>query len=457
MPSSPDDVSVEIIPHSALPSVVIVGRPNVGKSTLFNAILRQRRSIVGDEPGITRDRIAGAGSYRGRPFELIDTGGIITDDTEMIPREILKQARVALESAAQVIFLIDGRSEITGADRDLAKMLRKLGKPVSLAVNKIDSQKREVLAHEFHTLGFEHLFPVSAEHHLGLDDLLEHVTANFPVDVERATKVEHPVKESTAAEHAKEAPKIKVAIIGRPNVGKSTLLNALTGSERAIVSPIAGTTRDAVDETIVENGTEYVFIDTAGIRRKGKTKLMAEKLSVVMARRHLRMCNVALFVIDASEGVLALDATIAGYAHEEGRAVVIAVNKWDIAKEKDKRKFLEDLHDRLKFLDYAPVVLISAMKKQGTRGLFALIKKAYDSANAHISTGALNRFVADLQWEYRMKIFYITQGSVRPPTFIVFTDKAGDMHFSAERFLINRLREKFGFEGTPIVIKTKRR
>jgi GTP-binding protein len=457
MPLPPQTEADEFAPHNALPSVVIVGRPNVGKSTLFNAILRQRRSIVGDEPGITRDRIAGAGSYRGRPFELIDTGGIITDDTEMIPREILKQARVALEDAAQVIFLIDGRTEITGADRDLAKMLRKLGKPVSLAVNKIDSQKREMLTHEFHTLGFEHLFPVSAEHHLGLDDLLEHITAAFPIDVARATKPEHPVKESTAAEHAKEAPKIKVAIIGRPNVGKSTLLNALTGSERSIVSPIAGTTRDAVDETIVENGTEYVFIDTAGIRRKGKTKLMAEKLSVVMARRHLRMCNVALFVIDASEGVLALDATIAGYAHEEGRAVVIAVNKWDIAKEKDRRKFLEDLHDRLKFLDYAPVVLISAMKKQGTRGLFALIKNAYNSANAHISTGALNRFVEHLQWEYRMKIFYITQGSVRPPTFIVFTDKAGDMHFSAERFLINRLREKFGFEGTPIVIKTKRR
>jgi GTP-binding protein len=457
MPDTPLTDADEFAPHSALPSVVIVGRPNVGKSTLFNAILRQRRSIVGDEPGITRDRIAGAGSYRGRPFELIDTGGIITDDNEMIPREILKQARVALEDAAQVIFLIDGRTEITGADRDLAKMLRKLGKPVSLVVNKIDSQKRESLAHEFHSLGFEHLFPVSAEHHLGLDDLLEHITASFPVDVARSTKPEHPVKESTAAEHAKEAPKIKVAIIGRPNVGKSTLLNALIGSERAIVSPIAGTTRDAVDETMVENGTEYVFIDTAGIRRKGKTKLMAEKLSVVMARRHLRMCNVALFVIDASEGVLSLDATIAGYAHEEGRAIVIAVNKWDVTKERDKRLFLEGLHDRLKFLDYAPVVLISAMKKQGTRGLFALIKNAYDSANKHISTGALNRFVKDLQWEHSVKIYYITQGSVRPPTFIVFTDKAGDLHFSAERYLINRLREKFGFEGTPIVIKTKRR
>jgi GTP-binding protein len=457
MPLPSQSEADEFAPHSSLPSVVIVGRPNVGKSTLFNAILRQRRSIVGDEPGITRDRIAGAGNYRGRPFELIDTGGIITDDNEMIPREILKQARVALEDAAQVIFLIDGRTEITGADRDLAKMLRKVGKPVSLVVNKIDSQKRESLTHEFHSLGFEHLFPVSAEHHLGLDDLLEHITAGFAVDIARSTKVQHPVAETTAAEHAKESPKIKVAIIGRPNVGKSTLLNALTGTERSIVSPIAGTTRDAVDETIHENGVEYVFIDTAGIRRKGKTKLMAEKLSVVMARRHLRMCNVALFVIDASEGVLSLDATIAGYAHEEGRAIVIAVNKWDVTKERDKRVFLENLHDRLKFLDYASIAFISAQKKQGTRGLFETIKKAYDSANQHISTGALNRFVEHLQWEYRMKIYYITQGSVRPPTFIVFTDKAGDLHFSAERYLINRLREKFGFEGTPIVIKTKRR
>jgi GTP-binding protein len=375
----------------------------------------------------------------------------------MIPREILKQARVALEDASQVVFLIDGRTEITGGDRDLAKMLRKLGKPVTLAVNKIDSQKRESLAHEFHSLGFPNLFPISAEHHLGLDDLLEHVTAGFPVDVERATKPEHPAAETTAAERAKEAQKIKVAIIGRPNVGKSTLLNALTGTERAIVSPIAGTTRDAVDETIVDNGVEYVFIDTAGIRRKGKTKLMAEKLSVVMARRHLRMCNVALFVIDASEGALSLDATIAGYAHEEGRAVVIAVNKWDATKEKSKRKFLEDMRDRFKFLDYAPVALISAQKKQGTRALLPLIKKAYESSNRHISTGALNRFVAELEWEYNMKIFYITQGSVRPPTFVVFTDRAGDLHFSAERYLINRLREKFDFEGTPIVIKTKRR
>ena len=283
-----------------LPSVVIVGRPNVGKSTLFNAILRSRRSIVGDEPGITRDRIYGVGDYRGRRFELIDTGGIIPNDDELIPSEILRQASFALKTADQVIFLIDGRSELTGADRDLAKMLRRLGKPVALAVNKIDSPARSGLAHEFHEMGFEHLYPVSAEHQLGIDDLMAHVTSAFP---------------ESGPEPDVAPRQIKVAIIGRPNVGKSTLLNALAGSERSIVSPVAGTTRDAVDETVTHDGIDYVFVDTAGIRRKGKTHQMAEKLSVVMARRHLRMSHVAVLVLDAMEGVLALDATIAGYAH----------------------------------------------------------------------------------------------------------------------------------------------
>ncbi len=251
-------------------------------------------------------------------------------------------------------------------------------------------------------------------------------------------------------------PPIKVAIIGRPNVGKSTLLNALAGSERAIVSPIAGTTRDAVDETIEHKGIEFSFVDTAGIRRKGKTKLMAEKLSVVMARRHLRMCNVALLVIDATEGMLALDATIAGYAHEEGRAIVIVVNKWDQAK-MGKRKFAEELADHLKFLDYAQVAFISAKDREGVMGLFAMIRKAFEAASKRVSTGELNRFVAALKWEHGVKIYYMTQADVRPPKFIVFTDKAQNLHFSAERYLMNRLREKFGFEGTPIVLKSKRR
>jgi GTPase len=441
-----DPASATIETVQEIPSVVIVGRPNVGKSTLFNAILRQRRSIVGDEPGITRDRIYGQAVYRGRPFELIDTGGIIAHDSDLIPSEILKQARVAIAPAAYVIFLIDGRAEITSADRDLAGMLRKTGKPVALAVNKIDSSKREVLAHEFHSLGFKDLFPVSAEHHIGLDELLEFVTRDFP----------GPTPEG-ATDAGPEGRKINVAIIGRPNVGKSTLLNAMAGSERSIVSPVAGTTRDAVDETVLHNGTEYVFVDTAGIRRKGKTKLMAEKLSVMMARRHLRMANVAVLVLDATEGLLALDATIAGYAHEEGRGLVICVNKWDAAKEKGKRKFSEQIQDHLKFLDYAPVVYISAKEHQGMRTLFGLIRKAYDAASLRIGTGELNRFVETLNWEYDMKIYYLTQVSVRPPTFLVFTDKAGKLHFSAERYLMNRLRERFGFEGTPIEIKTRRR
>jgi GTP-binding protein len=434
----------ETPPGSAvLPVVVIVGRPNVGKSTLFNAITGTRRSIVGDEPGITRDRIHGLADYCGRPFELIDTGGIIQNDAELIPSEILKQARVALDRAAQIIFLIDGRAEITGADRDLAKMLRRVGKPVALAVNKIDSTARENLAHEFHALGFPNLFPISAEHRIGLDDLLDHVTQGF----EKIAAPEEPV----------DRREVKVAIIGRPNVGKSTLLNALVGEERSIVSPVAGTTRDAVDERVRHNDFDFVFVDTAGIRRKGKTKEMAEKLSVVMARRHIRMANVVVVVLDASEGVLGLDATIAGYAHEEGRALVLCVNKWDVTAEKDKQRFIENMRDALKFLDYAQVAFVSAKTGAGVNRLFGMIRDAFNSASKRVSTGELNRFVEMLDFDRDIKVYYMTQASTRPPEFIVFTDKAKNMHFSTERFLMNQLRKRFGFEGTPIVIKTKRR
>jgi len=427
-----------------LPTVVIVGRPNVGKSTLFNAIVRQRRSIVGDEPGITRDRIQGEANYRGRRFEVIDTGGIIPNDADMIPTEILKQARMALDQASHIIFLIDGRTEITGIDRELAQMLRRLGKPVSVAVNKIDTQKREDLAHEFHSLGFRNLFPVSAEHRLGLEELLEHITRDWEISEEE--------------EKTEETPRaIKVAIIGRPNVGKSTLLNALVGSERAIVSPVAGTTRDSVDETVVHEGVEYVFVDTAGIRRKGRTHLMAEKMSVVMARRSIRMADVVVLVLDAEQGVVGSDATVAGYAHEEGRAIVICVNKWDIAKEKSRRVFTEQLRDELKFLDYARVAFVSAKDGRGTKALFGLIREAYQGASQRVTTGELNRFAAKLHLDQDLKIYYLTQASVRPPTFVLFTDRAKELHFSTERNVINRLREKFGFHGTPLVLKTKRR
>ncbi|MGH9628784.1 MAG: ribosome biogenesis GTPase Der, partial [Bryobacteraceae bacterium] len=387
--------------------------------------------------------IYGEARHRGRRLEVIDTGGIIPNDAELIPSEILRQARVALEKAAHIIFVIDGRAEITGIDRDLAQMLRQLGKPVALAVNKIDSASRETLAHEFYTLGFEHLFPVSAEHRMGLHELLDHATSTFP-------SAEEP-------EGGEGTQRIKVAIIGRPNVGKSTLLNALTGQERSIVSPVAGTTRDAVDETLVSEGTEFVFVDTAGIRRKGKTKMMAEKLSVVMARRQIRMANVVLLVIDATEGVLGHDATVAGYAHEEGRSIILCVNKWDAAELKNKKAFAQSIRDELKFLDYAPVAFLSAREGRGVRQLLPLIRTCFDSASRRVTTGELNRFVETLSIEPPIKIFYITQASVRPPTFVLFTDRPQSLHFSAERFLINRLRERFGFKGTPVVVKTRSR
>ena len=326
---NPDETATEI-----LPTVVIVGRPNVGKSTLFNRITGQRRAIVGDEPGITRDRLYITASYEGRRFEVIDTGGIVVSDDDYIPSQILRQARVALEEANQVIFVVDGRSEITSSDRELAGMLRKLGKPVTVAVNKADPGSKEQAFHGFHELGLGEVFPVSAEHSLGVDAMMAHVTATFP-------ESEKPAVTAT----------IRIAIIGRPNVGKSTLLNALSGSERSIVSPIAGTTRDAVDETVEHDGTLFQFMDTAGIRRKGKTTEMAEKLSVVMARRHIRMADVVLVIMDASEGVVALDATIAGYAHEGGRSVIVCVNKWDLVTDTKRKEFEQNVRDHLKFLN----------------------------------------------------------------------------------------------------------
>ena len=421
-----------------LPSVVIVGRPNVGKSTLFNAITGRRRAIVTDEPGITRDRIHGEAVYRGRRFEVVDTGGIVPQESAEIPSQILKQARVALERASHIIFVIDGRSEITAADLELARLLRQLGKPVSLAVNKIDVPSRESLIHDFHSLGIADVFPVSAEHHLGLDELLEHVTEGFPV-----------------SEEEEAADAIRVAIIGRPNVGKSTLLNALVGQERAIVSPIPGTTRDAVDETVVHEGVRYVFVDTAGIRRKGKTRLKAEKLSVVMARRHIRLCDVALLVLDAGEGVVGLDATIGGYAHEEGRAIICCVNKWDLRKARERESFEQHVRSELKFLDYAPVAFVSALTGAGVPALFGLVRQVYESASRRIPTGELNRMLADLKVQVEPRILYMTQTGVRPPTFLLFTDRPEPLHFSRERYLINEIRERFGFQGTPIVLKTR--
>ena len=432
------------------PTVVIVGRPNVGKSTLFNRITGSRRAIVGDEPGITRDRLHGSAEHDGRRFEVIDTGGIVVEDQEYIPAQILRQAEVALAQASQIIFLVDGRAEITGSDRDLARMLLRLGKPVSVAVNKVDTVKHQDLVNAFYELGIPDIFPISAEHGTGIDALLDRVTAGFPARDESETEAETPPEETASGP-------IKIAIIGRPNVGKSTLLNALTGQDRAIVSPIAGTTRDAIDETVTRDGMEYTFVDTAGIRRKSKTHEMAEKLSVVMARRNIRMAHVVLLILDAGEGPVGLDTTIAGYAHEGGRGVIVCVNKWDEVKGQGaalKNEFEAKIRDTFKFLEYAPIVFLSAKSGTGTQKLFPLIRQVYEAASTRITTGELNRFVDQLHFEER-KIYYITQHSIRPPAFAVFTSKGGPLHFSHERYLINQLRRKFGFKGTPILLQTR--
>ncbi|HLW53893.1 MAG TPA: ribosome biogenesis GTPase Der [Candidatus Angelobacter sp.] len=464
------------------PLLAIVGRPNVGKSTLFNRIVGSRRAIVGDEPGITRDRLYGETTWEGRRLRVVDTGGIVPDEKDLIPAEIFRQAWVALEEAAAIIMVVDGRTELASPDMDLARLLRRMNKPLFLAVNKVDTREMEAPAENFRTLGIEQLYTVSAEHGTGTAELLDEVVKAIPAGDDEAAKESGPEPVAADAvqpegESAEEVPpprETKVAIIGHPNVGKSTLLNALTGTSRAIVSPIAGTTRDAVDEVIERDGKSYRFIDTAGIRRKGKTRLMAEKLSVVMARKHLEAADVALLVLDAVEGVSALDAAIGGYADESGRSVVIVVNKWDLvgpsrknedgARPADRSVYEQQVRKALKFLDYAPIVFVSASEGKNLDRLFETLEIVAVERRKRISTSQMNRFVESVDFEragvpYRqkVKVFYMTQASVAPPTFVLFTDKDVKLHFSYERFLQNQIRKAFGFVGTPIRIKNRAR
>lgn len=472
-----------------IPILAIVGKPNVGKSTIFNRLIGSRRSIVGDEPGITRDRLYGETTWNGQRVRIVDTGGILPDDKELIPSEIFRQARVALEEADAIILVVDVRTALTSPDIELARLLRKMGKPLFLAVNKVDSAKQEAEAENMRTLGIERLFPISAEHGRGIIELLEaaiHAATDHagitpyresakPAEAEMPETKEPPAEGSESEDSEKEPAgpiETKVAIIGHPNVGKSTMLNALTGTSRAIVSPIAGTTRDAVDETMEHNGHPYRFIDTAGIRRKGKTKLMAEKLSVVMARKHLEAADVALLIIDAAEGVNALDATIGGYAHESGRSVIIVINKWDLVgnNRKDGRPpadrdlFEKQVRRSLKFLNYAPMVFVSASIGKNLDKLFKCLELVSAERRKRISTGQINRFLETVDFErasvphrQKVRIFYITQAYSSPPTFILFTDKDVKLHFAYERFLDNQLREAFGFVGSPIWIKNRPR
>jgi GTPase len=475
-------------PHEGrLPTLAIVGRPNVGKSTLFNRIIRRRRAIVGDEPGITRDRLYGTAEWSGRPFRVIDTGGIIPDDPQFITAEIFRQAKIALEEADAIVMVVDLRTELASPDIDLARLLLRMGKPLFLAVNKVDVPKLEAYAEEFHRLGIRNLFAVSAEHGAGVAELLDAVVASLPeaeeVNAEDA-EVHAEGAEETGERQEEAESEVKIAIIGRPNVGKSTLLNQLTGTGRAIVSPIPGTTRDAVDEMVERDGVRLRFIDTAGIRRKGRTKMMAEKLSVVMARKHLEAADIALLVIDATEGVTALDANIAGYAHESGRSLIIVVNKWDLvmaasreatpkrrqgrqpkeARPVDRKLYEEQVRDALKFLSYAPVVFITATTGKNVDKVFEELQVVSRERRKRIGTGEMNRFLQTIDFDRasvpvarRVKILYMTQAGTAPPTFVLFTDRDVKLHFSYQRFLENQIRRAFGFVGTPIRIKNKAR
>jgi GTP-binding protein len=462
--------------NQKLPSIVIVGRPNVGKSTLFNRLTGTRRSIVTDEPGITRDRIYGTATWGGRTFEIVDTGGLLPDDRAAIPREIFKQAQTAIDGATALVLVVDARAGATPLDLELARRLRRTGKPFVVAVNKVDTQRQEDLAAQFYEIGAE-IFPLSAEHGLGVDGLLDALTRDFPA----------PQEIETGEPETKE---VQVAIIGRPNVGKSTLLNQLAGAERSIVSAEPGTTRDVVDLLVVREGKSYRFIDTAGIRRKGKTNLIAEKLSVIMARKHLERADVALLVGDAALGITAGDATIAGYAQQSGRSVIVVMNKWDLALQKAREAAQEAqkqrvkpvkerqgrnappssadparlaaeyeilVREKLKFLPYAPVVFLSALTGEHVEKLYGLIDRVAEARRRRISTGELNRWLASVDLArgtspsaHRVKIYYMTQSAVSPPTFIIFTNQRQRLHFSYERFLENRLRAHFDFFGSPI-------
>jgi GTP-binding protein len=437
-----------------LPLVAIVGRPNVGKSTLFNRLTNSRKAIVGDEPGITRDRIYGEVEWQNKLFALVDTGGIVPDDEALIPANIFKQAGLAIEQAQAIIWVVDARAGITPLDEELISLLRQTAKPIFIAANKAESNRVAAQAMEFQQFGFAEVVPVSAEHGDGVAELLDEIAVRL---------------DFAEIEEKSNERELRLAIVGRPNVGKSSLLNKLLGEERVIVSPIAGTTRDAVDTSFEFENQKFRLIDTAGIRRKGKTSEMAEKLSVIMARKSLERADVAVVVLDANEGATNLDANIAGYAVEEGCGVILVGNKWDSIADKETNTALEferQVREKMKFLDFAPVVTISALSGQRVSRVLPLAVRINKSRNRRVSTSKLNAFFeknisqprggAPASFKggvSRLHVQYLTQTGVRPPTFILFTaggGAKGSLHFSYLRYIENRLREEFDFFGAPI-------
>ena len=428
----------------AKPIVAIVGRPNVGKSTLFNKLVGQRVAIVEDTPGVTRDRIYAEVEWLKYNFTLIDTGGIEPASEDIILVQMKRQAQLAIDTAEVIVFMVDGKEGITGADYEVANMLRQTKKPVILVVNKIDYIEIEDNKYEFYNLGIGEPVTIAASQGLGLGDMLDEITKHFDA---------HDKDESDGSE-------IKIAIIGKPNVGKSSLLNRLSGEDRAIVSDIPGTTRDAIDSLVEIGNDKFLFIDTAGIRRKSKVKEEIEKYSVIRALTSIERADVCLVMVDAEEGITDQDEKIAGLAHEAGKAIVIVINKWDLIEKNDKtmKEFTAQIRQSLKFIDYAPIIFVSVKNGQRIDKMIELVKKVNEAHNMHIKTGALNEVISEAVMMKQppvaknrlLKIYYVTQPTTKPPTFIFFVNDESIMHFSYERYLENQIRKYFGLEGTPI-------
>ena len=430
------------------PTVALVGRPNVGKSTLFNRLVGKKQAIIEDTPGVTRDRLYGLVTYRDYQFHLIDTGGIDLSK-ELFNKEIKVQAEIAIEEADIVVFVVDGKEGLTTNDYEVQQMLISSGKPVIVAINKIDSKKARDNMYDFYELGFESYVPVSGEQHEGIYDLLDEITKDF----------------KQIPDDDYEDGMIKFSVIGRPNVGKSSLVNALLGEERAIVSDEAGTTRDATDTVFTYHGNDYVVIDTAGMRKRGKIYESVEKYSLLRSLRAINRSDVCLLVINAEEGIIEHDKHIASYALEAGKAIIIVVNKWDVIEDKDKamKKFKEEIRAHFQFMTYAPIVFLSALTKKRIHTLMPEILKVYENSRRQIPTNVINDVITDayalnLPPSYkgkRLKIYFSSQVRTQPPTFNIQVNSKGLIHFSYKRYLENKIREAFDFEGTPIVLQFK--
>lgn len=434
----------------ANPTIAIVGRPNVGKSTIFNRIAGERISIVEDTPGVTRDRIYATGEWLGREFSVIDTGGIDLGD-EPFMEQIKHQAEIAIDEADVIVFVVSGREGVTDADEMVARILYRSNKPVILAVNKIDNPEMRADVYEFYSLGLGEPFPVSGSHGLGIGDVLDEAVKHFTTEVEE-----------------EDDSVIKFSLIGRPNVGKSSLINAILGEDRVIVSDVEGTTRDAIDTHFIsDSGQEFTMIDTAGMRKRGKVYESTEKYSVMRAMRAIERSDVVLMILNGEEGIREQDKRVAGYAHEAGKGIIIVVNKWDLVKKETNtlRDFEAEIRDEFQYLDYAPIIFVSAVTKQRLNKLPNLIEEVSMSQNLRVPSALLNDVIMDAvainptptDKGKRLKIFYATQVAVKPPTFVIFVNEEELMHFSYARFLENQIRKAFTFEGTPIRIIPRRR